>query len=457
MKKGIAILAICALLALGGQAFGQTLQVGQCTIDAVPAATLLLPHFKVDFAAEPGAGVTTLFSVNNASAAAAVAHVTLWTNWSVPTLDFDIYLTGYDVQSVNLYSLFANGDLPITAHADEDPTDTISPNNMHPTWDPVGLFPNCDTNLPFPSGLNANLLARIQNGHTGQAGIPGFPADQCLGYPTDYAEGYITIDNVNDCNLRFPSDPGYFVDGGLGDASNVNQLWGDYFHVDPANDFAYGDNLVSIEAFDCVVGSTSAFCDPLVNPLAPVPAWAAGDYTFYGRYPSGLFTAEDNREPTATTFASRYLSPPVFDDTKLGVWRDSKLPPNPSETCLVGPSWFPLNETQVVAFDEEEWAEELCFIFGGGFVSPPEDPSDPTCFPLESQWITVGEGDLDPSHEFGWLYLNLNTSTGAPVDPTMQNWVVTSLAAQGRYTVGYAATQLGSACFDANVLIDIDD
>ncbi|HXO29718.1 MAG TPA: hypothetical protein VOA80_20365, partial [Thermoanaerobaculia bacterium] len=37
-----------------------------CTIDAVPAATLLLPYFEVDLN-NPN-GLTTLFSINNASA-----------------------------------------------------------------------------------------------------------------------------------------------------------------------------------------------------------------------------------------------------------------------------------------------------------------------------------------------------------------------------------------------------
>lgn len=44
-----------------------------CSIDAVPAATLLLPYFEVDL--DSSDGVTTLFSINNAEAAPALAHV----------------------------------------------------------------------------------------------------------------------------------------------------------------------------------------------------------------------------------------------------------------------------------------------------------------------------------------------------------------------------------------------
>src|ERR1700730_8722820 len=81
-----------------------------CTIDAVPAATLLLPYFEVDLN-NPN-GLTTLFSVNNASATAILVHVVIWSDLSVPVLDFNIYLTGYDVQSVNLRDIIVHGKLP---------------------------------------------------------------------------------------------------------------------------------------------------------------------------------------------------------------------------------------------------------------------------------------------------------------------------------------------------------
>ena len=57
-----------------------------CTLDNVPAATLLLPYFEVD--PDESRRPTTLFSINNASARAALAHVVLWTDLGVPTLSF---------------------------------------------------------------------------------------------------------------------------------------------------------------------------------------------------------------------------------------------------------------------------------------------------------------------------------------------------------------------------------
>src|SRR5215203_2248167 len=115
MKKLCLCLALLSLLGMGGQAFAV---IG--TIDDVPAATLLLPYFEVDLANQNG--VNTLFSINNASATAVLAHVTVWSDQSVPVLDFDVYLTGYDVQTLSLREVLQNGNLPTTASAGQDPS-----------------------------------------------------------------------------------------------------------------------------------------------------------------------------------------------------------------------------------------------------------------------------------------------------------------------------------------------
>src|SRR4051812_12198127 len=93
------------------------------TIDDVPAATLLLPYFEVDL--NDPLGTNTLFSINNASATAVLAHVVIWSDLSVPVLDFNIYLTGYDVQTVNLRDILVGGKLPRTASDGQDPADVI--------------------------------------------------------------------------------------------------------------------------------------------------------------------------------------------------------------------------------------------------------------------------------------------------------------------------------------------
>ncbi len=116
MKRFALGLALVGIVALGTPA---TAVIG--TIDAVPAATLLLPYFEVDLTSDQG--VTTLFSINNASQSAAVAHVVVWSNTSVPIIDFDVYLTGYDVQTINMRDIVKYGVLPRTADRPADPTE----------------------------------------------------------------------------------------------------------------------------------------------------------------------------------------------------------------------------------------------------------------------------------------------------------------------------------------------
>ena len=62
------LLVACLLAVLAAPAFAV---IG--TVDDVPAATLLLPYFEVDL--DDPNGVTTLMSINNASATAVLAHV----------------------------------------------------------------------------------------------------------------------------------------------------------------------------------------------------------------------------------------------------------------------------------------------------------------------------------------------------------------------------------------------
>lgn len=445
------------ILALGVLALGWTAPVGAelCSQDAVPAATLLLPYFEVclDLAGE----VNTLFSINNASQTPTVAHVTLWGDWSQPSIDFDVFLTGYDVQTISLKPLFFSGILPITAHSTNDQgniyggVDSISPHGNNPAWDSAPdnganpLFPACDSNLPLDGNnpgqpvLDQALLDRIRNGHSGLPDA-SFGGD-CIGafYDDNTARGYITIDNVTDCNVLFPAQPGYF---GTGLVSNVNQLWGDYFIVNRHDGFAFGDALVHIEA------SSTAF--------------APGDYTFYGRYVDGLAT--DGREPLGTVWASRYLSTDTgFDGgTDLIVWRDSKFTTTAEAyDCDTGPPWFPLNETQVVAFDEQEDATEICLPAPGGIsgISPPPAPGlDPTCFPLETGRYRVGEGELQQPFPYGWMYLNLNhTLAVGPGDPfpgLAQSVVSTNMDSfHANLSVGFPAVQLDNACTGTNPVI----
>src|SRR6266508_6263572 len=82
-----------------------------CDIAVQPAATLLLPWFEVDFKSPQTTATQTLFTVQNVSPLPQIAHVVIWTDWAFPALDFNIFLTGYDVQGINMYDIFARATI----------------------------------------------------------------------------------------------------------------------------------------------------------------------------------------------------------------------------------------------------------------------------------------------------------------------------------------------------------
>ncbi len=427
MKKTVLALAALAMLVTGSQA---PAVIG--TVDAVPAATLLLPYFEVD-SVNP-LGVTTLMSVNNASATAILAHVTVWTDMSVPVLDFSIYLTGYDVQTINLRDVLVLGNLPRTASAGQDPTNTISPKGI---YSQDINFASCSGILPY-APLPANYLTHLANALTGKASSFFTAPNNCSGfrYGDAIMRGYVTVDTVNACQVLFPSSTGYFVAGGGGIATVQNVLWGDYFYVDQTNNFAQGDTLVHIEA-------------SATNPQTSVP----GEYTFYGRYVN--WTAADNREPLVSEFATRYISGGVFTGgTSIVAYRDAKQIVNPF-SCTSYPAWYPLPQEQIVIFDETEQPTlpPVCT------VSPCVSTPGSNPFPIEAQRTRVGSTALAPPFNFGWLFLDLNGSVvGAaavpPEDPlSMQNWITTIMDASGRFSVGFSAIQLDNATDSSHATI----
>ncbi len=431
MKKTAVCIALVGLLALGGQAIAE---IG--TIDDVPAATLLLPYFAVDL--NDPLALTTLFSINNASAAPAIAHVTLWTDLSVPTLDFNVYLTGYDVVTFNLRDLFTTGTVPATEHINDG--DAISPVGVFSlVTNPItGVGPgstSCNGQLPLPP-LPGVLLDHIRAAHTGLASPVVF-GGLCSGveYGDNIARGYITIDSVNFCTLDFPGDTGYFIAGGNGAANNLNQLWGDYFYVNSGENFAQGETLVHLEA--------SA-------------ALGAANYTYYRRYSGGA----DQREGMGSTFAVRYNDGGAFSGgTSLVVWRDAKRTIFPFSCALTAPAPYPLGQTQIVIFDEDENPD----VPESSPFSPVIPGTSLLPFPWETQSTQVNGPDFPVPFNFGWLYLNLNAAVAGsqvPFEPIMQNWVTALMDADGRFSVGFDAIQLDNVTDPAtatNILLPVCD
>ncbi len=447
--RSAVVVACLVLISLASPATAE-----MCALDPVPAATLLLPYFEVDLDAAPGAGVNTVFTIHNALPTPTLGHVVFWTDWSQPVLDFDIFLTGYDVQTVDVYDVFVNGNLPVTADEQSDqgqdggragdPTsscdgtvDSCSPHGSHPAWDGTfvgnGAAGSLDCLQIFPFFVNPLLegtrLADIQAKHTGQ------PVDgACFGadHGDNRARGYVTIDNADTCSLIYPYEAGYFAAGtGPGVANNVNQLWGDWYFVDPSNPSTLPiDALVHVEADDAFDGTST----PTGN-------------TFYGRYTGGI----DNREPLGSAWGFSYWSAAPAQVTDLIVWRDSTADDQNGNgyLCAVGPGWLPLEETNVVCFNQTENAVELC--------------TDSACFPLESQRLELGTGDLDVAFNAGWCTLNLNVPSAIsraaepPVpDVVTQSWVGATVRGGNVVAGGLNAVALAHACQDSNEALEVN-
>ncbi len=403
MKQLFSKISLGAMLfALSSAEAAQAAQT-LCSIEAAPAATLLLPYFEVDLRRDNG--VNTVFTVNNASNRAVLAHVTLWSDLSVPTFDFNIYLTGYDAEVIDLRQLFVNGFIPANASDGQDPVDTISPQGA---YSQDLDFTSCQGQLPLPA-VPVFLLSHITAAHTGQASpiFGGLCSGRNLG--DRIARGYITVDTVTNCTLRFPTDEGYFGIGG--DATDQNVLFGDVLYTDVRSRKAVEATLVHLQA-DAGHPSTST----------------AGSYTFYGRYTG--WNGSDHREPLPTNFAVRYNAA-TETTTDLLVWRDSKQLVTPF-VCGALPTVFPLGQEEIVAFDEQE--------------NPTVIVDQP--FTAEAQRVRVDGASLPVLADTGWLYLNLNLAgTAPPADPNAaQAWVSKWTDLGGRVRVGSDAIQLDNAC-----------
>ncbi|HKV09956.1 MAG TPA: hypothetical protein VJ725_17585 [Thermoanaerobaculia bacterium] len=394
-------ISVCLILAFGTAQAGDL--SGNCRAANQPSATLLIPYFEVNL--DDTTAQTTLFSVNNASAKPALARVVLWTDWGVPTLAFDIYLTGYDVQTINVRDLF-KGVLPGTGNG-------VS--NVGSLSETGNGFTGCTSGTNVAPGLSATEQAWLRSAHTGLP-LPGSSTPQCAGsgsLGTSIATGYVTIDTVNRCTPRTlsstvntPADPAYFVDGGTGLASNSNVLWGDIFQVNSKLNTAESQTAVTI--------------------LADADFFGDGDYTFYGRYHG--FDSRDNRVPLSSLYYARYMQGGVFSGgTDVVVWRDNRSANVSPASCGTSPKWTAPGELQLFAFDEEE--------------NPQEIPNA-NAFPLATQKVAVGSEALPVPNPFGWLMIDLwhRDETHA------QGWVGVVMTAEGRFSAGHEAVRADDLC-----------
>lgn len=344
------------------------------------AATLLIPRFEVDLASP--AGPSTFVAVGNTSDELVIAHLVLWSEWGIPTFDFDLAVAGGEVRTLDLRSVLAGDLQPISS---TDPLD------------------GCDD----PAPLDASAIAALVAQHTGQP-----HPDSGLCYGSDRAGpqtavGYLTIDAANVCTSRGtdPTTEGYFVAGGTGLASNRNVLWGDYFYLDDLDNSAQG--------------------------LAAVPLVADAEEsgeTFYSRY-SG--SSADGRAPLASTYRARYLVGGGFDGgTDLILWlADGRSDPAPV-AC----------DERLLSVDQCQ------SLYVGIFDLAGQQTGEALLLPSElSTRMAVGGADLPVSASAGYLEVSNRLLLACQIIPIgidpVQLWVTPLLTASGRFSVGLEATR----------------
>ena len=437
-----------------------------CDIGVAPAATLLLPYFEVDFTNRTQ---DTLFTITNVSRFPQIAHVTVWTDWSFPVLDFNIYLTGYDVQGISMNSIL-NGT--IGAATGTGPTQAVSPLGTlssgftnNPNFAGGGASIGCATQ---PGPLSAGTVAALRTAlTTGQN--PTACGAALVGGSHANAIGYVTIDVNAACNQMLPTDPLYYQTQILFD----NVLIGDYQQLGPApqgttaNSFDAGGNaMVHIRA----VPEGGPANTPLAGAQTNLP------YTFYDRYTPATNRTLDRRQPLPALWAARFIQGGTGAfATNYKIWREGFGNGTVCATLINNGS---LPVTDVVRFDEHENPNTTtpCLVSPCPPTSTPTMPETSIQSTSGATFPTINAG----ADVGGWMYLNLNNggSTGYSVTrnvggvPTIitgpgstsnlvtgsgtvgprpsQNWVVVEMfgnaAGGNRLTVDFDAAWLGNGC-----------
>ena len=434
-----------------------------CDISTAPAATLLLPYFEVDFNAPQTTAQTTLFTITNVTQIPQIAHVTIWTDWSFPVLDFNIFLTGYDVQAINLYDILGSRGTIAPASGTSNQTDEGSRSLDNETGNPLFLPAAATTCAVLPGAIPANILQDIRTGLT--TGSYSSCGTVRIGGTHTNAIGYITIDVAANCSTTLPTDPTYYT----GEILFDNVLIGDYQQLNPnptTGNYAGGNPLVHIRAIPEGGAAGTGVAVPTNLP-----------YTFYDRYTAGNTTGVrtiDRRQPLPSTFAARYIQGGTGAfNTDYKIWREGVTGPNAACSAYAANAGTQMRVIDLVRFDEHENPTTLA---GGIVISPL--PSTVTVLPETSRTSTsssifplmsTAAGDVA-----GWMYLNVNNGgstvysvTEAGVSFTTlpppnrngfasggtgvgrrqnQDWVIVSMFAEGRFAVDFDAAWLGNGC-----------
>ena len=424
-----------------------------CDIKLAPAATLLLPYFEVDLAGT--SGQTTLFTVTNVSRYPQIAHVTLWTDYAYPVMTFNLFLSAYDVQPIDLADILIRNTIAPPNGA----TSGATPGSIWPAANPnLRASIDCAT---IPGVVPATIMAEVRKALT-TGGTSS--CSRAVGSAHANAMGYATIDLVASCTSRSPADPLYYTNDILFD----NVLIGDYQQVVP--------HPAGTTAFSFDAGG-----NPMVHIRAVPEGGGAGSnvdtrlpYTFYDRYTPANARTMDRRQPLPSTFAARYIEGGVAAfATNFAIWREGFG----IGSCADASTSANMIVSEIIRFDEHENPNSVAPCTA---TCPAPTPST-----LNAASSTNTSSAVYPSifsaDVGGWFYLNLNNGGSTSYSVTKeiggqrlptnartnlspiafgtvgprpsQNWVTITLfgsaAGGNRLTGEFDAAALGNGCSPA--------
>jgi hypothetical protein len=442
MKKTLmTCVAIVALFAIASSASAIT-----CTIDQRPAATLLVPYFEVAYnldgtLATGTAFRNTLVTIVNASAAPMIAHVNVFNERSVLVLDFNIALTGFDVQPMSIGDLL-RGFLPRTGYINaagvlvdacqRNPLAPVYPNpngflRVRPASPALPEDNTLATTLyPVPAfAPGSSFMFQVLDSLDSTSDSLGCGNGTTNGVIAGLIRGYITIDHANYCNLSNPSDPNYYRFDAIG---NENNLWGEVIFVSGAGVGTVGLSTVNIEADASLDGAgtsdtiprrtfyrrywtaTGANADPNCSNCGS--GIASTDLSISSPWNTGV---GDRREPLGLKYAARWFEGAGVG-THFRVWRGSTgilrdLTGTPAGACTASEPTVTLT-----FYDEDENT-----VTAGVCPSPCTQPS--FNFPLETQRTPATQFSRPSGAVAGWVNMNFFNST-APLGGVLdQAWV----------------------------------
>ena len=386
-----------------------------CDVTTQPAATLLLPYFEVDFQSPRSSARTTTFTIINTSRLPQIAKVELWTDRAFPVWGFNIYLTGYDMQTVDLYDVIGSGQVPQTSSGT-----AVGPRSASSSGNPNHLGTATTDCASAGSIVSPVLLADVQSAFT--TGLMSGTGSTQIGNSHTNAIGYATIDVVATCTTSVATDPNYFTSVILFD----NVLIGDYTLVNPhttTGNFATSSPLVHLRAI------------PEGGPAGSVTTTNL-PYTFYDRFTGAVNRKADRRQPLPGAFAARFIEAgTAIFSTSMITWREGTNAGSGAASTYPANATIPV--TEFIRFDERENGTAFA-----GF--------SPT-LPATSRTNTTASSVFPPNvsgDPGGWMYLNLHNGGSAAYGTrtVSQNLVVIHIESEGRYAGDMEAMAMGNGC-----------